>query len=91
MHAVGGIWGLLVVGFMGHLGVPRSGQMLAQLTGILTLVGFALPCAYVLNLLLSKLVPYRATSEGDYHGMDVYELGAGAYPEFYMQNDDIPR
>lgn len=38
-HAAAGIWGLLAVGFF----APKPGQLLAQLTGIATLLGIVLP------------------------------------------------
>ena len=77
---------------MGRFGVPVGGQLLAQIAGIATLLGFVLPFAYALNWLLNKLVPFRAGREGERIGMDMYELGAGAYPEFVIHADEfLPR
>ena len=87
MHAGGGLWGLFAVGFMGRFDVPTGGQMLAQILGIATLLGFVLPLAYALNWLLNKITPFSAGREGDRVGMDMYELGAGAYPEFVVHPD----
>ena len=89
MHAAGGLWGLFAVGFMGRFGVPVGGQFLAQIAGIATLLGFVLPFAYALNWLLNKFVPFRAGKEGEQIGMDMYELGAGAYPEFVIHTDEF--
>ena len=92
MHAGGGLWGLFAVGFMGRFGVPVGGQMLAQIAGIATLLGFVLPFTYALNWLLNKMIPFRAGPEGERIGMDMYEFGAGAYPEFVVHADDfLPR
>ena len=85
VHAVGGIWGLLAVGLLA--GVP--GQGLAQLVGIATLLGFVLPLAYGLNWLLNRVYPYRVAVEGERQGMDLHELGAGAYPEFLTHNEEF--
>ena len=85
MHAVSGIWGLLALGLFAR--VP--GQWLAQLVGIATLIGFVLPLTYGLNWLLNRLYPYRVAPEGERQGMDLYELGAGAYPEFLTHNEDF--
>ncbi len=85
VHAVGGIWGLLAVGMFA--GFP--GQWLAQVVGIATLLGFILPLTYSLNWLLDRLYPQRVTPEGERQGMDLHELGAGAYPEFVTHNEEF--
>jgi Amt family ammonium transporter len=88
-HAVSGLWGLLAVGFLGHL---PDGQLLAQLVGIATLLGLMLPLIYGLNWLLDKAIPFRVSSDGERIGMDLHELGAGAYPEFVIHTEEfIPR
>lgn len=101
VHAVAGIWGLLAVGIFARVPVARlvlqegrrasGGQMLAQVAGIATLLGFVLPLTLGLNLLLDKISPHRVDSEGERLGMDLHQLGAGAYPEFPMYNDEFSR
>lgn len=92
VHAVAGIWGVLALGFFGHFPQPASGQWVAQLVGVATLLGFVLPLTYGLNWLLNRFVPQRAPLEGERLGMDVYELGATAYPEFVTHTEEfIPR
>jgi Amt family ammonium transporter len=93
VHAGAGIWGLLAVGIFGHFNTSaRSGQVLAQLIGVATLLGFTLPLIYGLNWILNRVVRYRVDAGGDWQGMDVRELGAGAYPEFVVHSDDfVPR
>ena len=90
VHGVSGLWGLFALGFLSDL---PAGQMLAQLVGIGTLVGLMLPAIYVLNSLLNKrVIRYRTALEGERLGMDLHELGAGAYPEFVVHSDEfIPR
>ncbi len=83
VHAVAGIWGLLAVGVL----VPR--QMFAQVLGVATLLGVVLPLSYGLNWLLDRVHPQRTSSEGDRLGMDLHELGAGAYPEFVIHNEEF--
>ena len=85
VHAVGGIWGLLALGIFA--GIP--GQWLAQLVGIATLLGFVLPLTYSLNWLLNRVYAQRVASEGERQGMDLYELGAGAYPEFVTHSEEF--
>lgn len=93
VHAVAGIWGLLAFGLIGRLnGTSRGSQMLAELVGIATLLGVGFPLLHGANLLLSRFVPYRVDRDGDWQGMDIRELGSGAYPEFVMHADDfVPR
>jgi len=93
VHAVAGIWGLLAFGLVGQLGgVSRAAQLLAELVGIATLLGVGFPLLHGAHLLLNRFVPYRVDRDGDWQGMDIRELGSGAYPEFAMHADDfVPR
>jgi Amt family ammonium transporter len=51
-----------------------------------------LPLIYGVNLLLNRFEPYRVDGNGDWQGMDIRELGAGAYPEFVVHADEfVPR
>jgi ammonium transporter, Amt family len=81
VHALGGIWGVLALGIFDRF-PGGSGQFMAQIVGVVTLVGFVLPLTYSLNWLLNRFYPLRVNVEGERQGMDLYELGAGAYPEF---------
>ena len=108
VHAVGGIWGLLALGVFSPFDRPVlnvagdsysaaasgmvSGQWLAQLVGVATLLGFVLPLTYGANLLINRFYPFRVSVEGERQGLDLHELGAGAYPEFVTHTDDfLPR
>lgn len=83
VHAVGGLWGLLAVALFGPARWP------AQLAAVATLLGFVLPMTYALNRLLNRFYPQRVSPDGEPHGLDLYELGAGAYPEFVTRRDDF--
>ena len=96
VHGVAGFWGVVSVGFFGTVNpagntapTGSSGQWLAQLVGIATLIGFVLPLTYVLNWLLDRVYPQRVAAEGERQGMDLYELGAGAYPDFLTHGDEF--
>jgi Amt family ammonium transporter len=108
VHAVGGLWGILALGFFGQFQRPVlnvadnslptavrgivSGQWLAQLIGVATLLGFVLPLTYGVNRLLNRFYPFRVSIEGERQGMDLHELGAGAYPESVTHTDEfLPR
>lgn len=89
VHAVAGLWGLLSVGLLSNAGGTSRGQWLAQLIGIATLLGLILPLTYGLNWLIGRVYPHRVDEEGEWQGMDLHELGAGAYPEFVVHSDEF--
>ena len=86
VHALGGLWSLLAAGLLAA--EPLPGQWLAQLVGVATLVGFVLPLTLGLNWLLNRVYPQRVSPEAERQGLDLYELGAGAYPDFVTHTDD---
>jgi len=85
VHAMGGIWGVLAAGLF----AGRAGQLVAQLAGLATLLGFVLPLTYGLNRALDRFYRQRVAVEGERRGMDLFELGAGAYPEFMTHTEDF--
>jgi Amt family ammonium transporter len=98
VHAVAGIWGLLAIGIFPRIsdasdsiraGSPAySGQLLAQVLGVATLVGLMLPLIYALNLLLNRIDPQHSEHGAGRLGMDLVELGGSAYPEFAIHSDE---
>jgi Amt family ammonium transporter len=86
-HAVSGLWGLAAAGIF----APQSGQLLAQLIGISTLLGLIFPLVFFLFWLLNRVVPFRVDPDGERLGMDLHELGGGAYPEFVVHRDESYR
>ena len=104
VHALGGIWGLLAVAVFARVPVPvvdvgggllpaastgDAGQALAQIVAVATLIGFVLPLTYGLNFALNRIWPQRVAMEGERQGLDLYELGAGAYPEFVTHSEEF--
>ncbi len=85
VHAVCGIWGLLAAGIFSDV----SGQFMAQLVGVATLLGFVFPMSYGSNWLLNRFIPYRVSIDGERQGLDLHELGADAYPEFVVHTDEF--
>jgi Amt family ammonium transporter len=86
-HAAAGLWGLLAVGFF----APKPGQLIAQLVGIAAILGLILPLVYLLFALLNRFVPFRVDPDGERMGLDLHELGGGAYPEFVIHRDESYR
>ncbi|HLQ50137.1 MAG TPA: hypothetical protein VK129_01490, partial [Terriglobales bacterium] len=104
VHAVAGLWGIMALGLFARFprGLSNvvggaalasvnadSGQWLAQLAGVATLLGFVLPLTYGLNWLVNRFYPQRVALEGERQGMDLHELGAGAYPEFITHTEEF--
>lgn len=97
VHAIGGIWGLIATGMFarfptedfGGRGSSDAGQWVAQLVGVATLLGFVLPLAYALNWLMNLVLPHRVAAEAERQGLDLHELGAGAYPDFPTHSEDF--
>lgn len=103
VHAVAGVWGLLAVGIFANFppalnlagSLPAassssaSGQWLAQIVAVATLLGFVLPLTYGLNFALDRIWPQRVAPEGERQGLDLHELGGGAYPEFVTHSEEF--
>jgi ammonium transporter, Amt family len=87
VHLLSGLWGLAAAGIF----APQHGQFLAQLVGIATLLGVFLPTLSIAFLALNRLVPFRVDADGERIGMDLHELGGGAYPEFVIHRDESYR
>jgi Amt family ammonium transporter len=84
VHALGGFWGLLVAGI-----IAGDGHFTGQLVAIATLLGAIFPLLYGIQRTIRAFVPFRAQREAERQGMDLSELGAGAYPEFMLHRDDF--
>jgi len=87
VHAAGGLLGLFAAGLF----ASQPGQLVAQLIGIATLLGLVLPLVYLLFWLLNRVLPFRVDPDGERIGMDLHELGGGAYPEFVIHRDESYR
>ena len=92
VHVGAGLWGVLAFGLFAPTTGSRPALILTQIIGIATLLGVMFPLIHILHRLLNKLVPFRVDADGDWQGMDIRELGAGAYPEFVVHADEfVPR
>lgn len=87
IHAAAALWGIFAAGIF----APQQGQVLAQLVGIAVLLGIFLPLVYFLFAGLNRILPFRVDPDGERLGMDLHELGGGAYPEFVLHRDESYR
>lgn len=87
VHGAAALWGLFAAGLF----APGKDQVLAQLIGIAALLGVAFPLLYLLFAGLNRFVPFRVDADGERIGMDLHELGGGAYPEFVIHRDESYR
>lgn len=80
----GGAWNG-VNGSVTGLFYGDPGQLVAQLIGVSTLIGFVFSLSFVLNVLIDKVVGQRVAPEVEMQGLDLPEMGALGYPEFELR------
>ena len=80
----GGSWNG-VTGSVTGLFYGDGGQLVAQLVGISTLIGFVFAFSYVLNWILDIIVGQRVSIETEVAGLDLPEMGQLGYPEFVFR------
>jgi Amt family ammonium transporter len=77
-------------------GVPGSvtglfygdgGQLVAQLMGVATLIGFVFTMSFVLNMIIHAVMGQRVSARTELEGLDIPEMGAVAYPDFVLKAD----
>ena len=66
-----------------------AGQLVAQLIGVATLVGFVFTFSFVLNAILEVVWGHRVTPEVELEGLDIPEMGALGYPEFVLREETV--
>ncbi len=77
----GGAWNG-VNGSVTGLFYGDASQLVAQLVGIATLVGFVFSFSYALNWVLDIFLGQRVSAETEVAGLDLPEMGQLGYPEF---------
>ncbi len=60
-------------------------QLVAQLIGVATLLGFVFTLSFVFNWLVDFVVGQRVSAESELQGLDIPEMGALGYPEFVLK------
>ncbi len=80
----GGSWNG-VPGSVTGLFYGDAGQLVAQLMGVATLVGFVFVMSFVFGLVVDRLVGQRVSARAELEGLDLPEMGALGYPEFELK------
>jgi Amt family ammonium transporter len=63
------------------------GQLVAQIVGIATLIGFVFTFSFVLNWILEIFLGHRVSAETELAGLDLPEMGQLGYPEFVLKQE----
>lgn len=80
----GGSWNG-VTGNVTGLFYGDASQLVAQIIGITTLIGFVFTFSFVLNWVLDLVVGQRVSAETELAGLDLPEMGQLGYPEFVFK------
>ncbi len=90
-HLTGGAWGLIALGLFadgtysgvtGLLYGGGTGQLIAQVIGVLAGFAWAFGTGLILFWVLKKTVGIRVSEEEEIRGLDITEHGLVAYPEW---------
>ncbi len=82
VHLICGIWGTLAVGLFGEL--ASGAQFVSQLVGVLSYAALCISSTFVILFILKKTVGIRVSEKEEIEGLDGYEHGMDAYPDFRM-------
>jgi Amt family ammonium transporter len=84
----GGAWNG-VSGSVTGLFYGDMGQLVAQLIGVATLIGFVFTFSFVINMILEAVWGQRVSAKVELEGLDIPEMGALGYPEFVLKPETV--
>jgi len=84
----GGSWNG-VPGSVTGLFYGDAGQLVAQLIGVATLLGFVFSLSFVINMILEAVMGHRVSAKVELEGLDMPEMGALGYPEFALKPETV--
>ncbi|WP_111682217.1 ammonium transporter [Winogradskyella tangerina] len=82
VHLICGIWGTLAVGMFGEL--AGGAQFVSQLIGVGCYAAICIVSSFVIIFVLKITVGIRVSEREELEGLDGYEHGMDAYPDFRM-------
>ncbi|MBZ4672217.1 MAG: ammonium transporter [Deferribacteraceae bacterium] len=84
VHGVNGAWGTLAAGLFNYNFETHTLEpvIISQIIGILAAFIWAFGSTYVVVKILNIFIKFRVTEEEEIMGLDFFEHGANAYPEF---------
>ncbi len=62
-----------------------ASQLVAQLIGVATLLGFVFTLSFIIDVAVDVIVGQRASAKSELEGLDLPEIGALPYPEFEIK------
>src|SRR2546427_9052494 len=62
-----------------------ASQLVAQLIGVATLVGFVFTLSYIAGWIIDGIIGHRVSASDELAGLDIPEMGALCYPEFVLR------
>jgi ammonium transporter, Amt family len=81
----GGAWNG-VNGSVTGLFYGDASQLVAQLVGVATLLGFVFTLSFIFAFVVDLLIGQRTSAKSELEGLDLPEMGAMAYPEFELKS-----
>ena len=82
VHLICGIWGTLAVGLFGSL--ASGAQFMSQLVGVLSYAAICITSTFIILIVLKKTVGIRVNEKEEVEGLDKFEHGMNAYPDFRL-------
>jgi len=82
VHLVCGIWGTLAVGIFGEL--ASGAQFVSQLIGVVSYAVICIVSSFIILYTLKKTVGIRVSEKEELEGLDGFEHGMDAYPDFRL-------
>jgi len=82
VHLICGVWGTLAVGIFGAL--AGMDQFISQLIGVVSYAVFCIGTSFIILFVLKKTMGIRVSEIEELEGLDGYEHGMDAYPDFRL-------